>query len=339
MFSKKLFASLSALPDIAAKENWPLSSLTTLGTGGHAEFFACPDDVKDLQEILRAIHSGRVQSADNVKAQQENDGGKFSPDEGTNNADAAKKIPVYVLGGGSNIIIPDGEIPGLVISTQNFNSIAWLDAHSAEIGSGCKLSTLLKTLREKNSAGLEFAAGIPGTLGGAIIGNAGAGGRGVCELVESVTAIDASGNLRTYGRGEFSYSYRKCSLADEGIIIVSAKMTFRNATPEDEEAGKNFLLKRKNQPVKFRCAGCTFKNPERQSAKSAGQLLDECGCKNLALGGAIVSDQHANFILNRDNASSSDIVGLMKICAQKVYDSTGIKLEPEIKIFAPCFYV
>ena len=288
------------LPDIIIKENWPLSHLTTLGTGGMAEFFAQPETIQQLQEIVRC---------------------------------AEENIPVYVLGGGSNILIPDGIIHGLVISTRNLSSISWLNGSTAEIGAGFSFPVLVKTLREKNIGGFEFSAGIPGTLGGAIMGNAGAGGHGVCEFVSSLNAIDARGNIVAYGRNDFTYSYRQCSL--KGVIIASAVISW-NDFSWDEERYSDFTSKRKNQPIGMRSAGCTFKNPE---GNSAGKLLDECGCKGLRIGGAFVSDIHANFILNDGNARSSDIMELAELCAKRVYESTGITLEPEIKTLSPCFSV
>ncbi|MBQ7733390.1 MAG: FAD-binding protein, partial [Synergistaceae bacterium] len=255
-----------------AKTSWPnndmsmniekersLSQLCTLRVGGVAESFAAPESPEEVQQLIKS----------------------------------AKGSPVYVLGGGSNIIFPDGVIHGLVISTQNLNALTWHDETSADIQAGCKLPGLVKTLRDKGLAGLEFAAGIPGTLGGAVSGNAGAGGHGVCELIESVLAIDSSGSFRVYNQRDFSFEYRKCSLACENIIILSVKMKFREAVPEDENIYQKFLSLRQNQPINFRSAGCTFKNPE---GNSAGKLLDDCGCKNLRVGGAVVSDRHANFI-------------------------------------------
>ena len=288
------------LPDIIVKENWPMSQLSTLGTGGMAEFFVQPETPQQLQEIVSA----------------------------------AKNIPVYILGGGSNILIPDGVIHGLVISTRSLSSISWLDEHTAEIGAGFSLPVLVKTLREKNIGGLEFSAGIPGTLGGAIIGNAGAGGHGVCEYVVSINAVNSHGNLCSYGRGDFTYGYRRCSM--RGVIIVSAIMSWSEGASWDEAKYSDFMAKRKNQPLNFRSAGCTFKNPE---GYSAGKLLDDCGCKGLRIGGAFVSDVHANFILNGGNATSSDIIELADLCAKRVCESTGITLEPEIKTLSPCFSV
>ena len=285
-------------PDII--ENQPLSQYSTLGTGGTAEFFAQPDNISHLQELIRN----------------------------------AGNIPVYVIGGGSNIVIPDGLIHGLVISTRKMNSITWKDDLSAEIEAGYILSSLVNVLRGKNIGGLEFSAGIPGTIGGAISGNAGAGGHGICEFVKCVKAVDISGNIIEYGRGDFSYSYRYCSLS--GVITASVVMSFRDCPAWNEDEYSVFMARRRNQPLNFRSAGCTFKNPE---GNSAGKLLDECGCKGLTVGGASVSEKHANFIINSGHARSSDVMGLAELCARRVYECTGIKLETEIKTLSPCFNV
>ena len=297
MSVKNLFASI---PLLNIKHDYPLAALTTLGTGGSAEFFAQPESVSQLQELVKS----------------------------------ARDISVYVLGGGSNIIIPDGTIHGLVISIRSLKSLTWKNKNTAEVEAGYSLPLLVKTLRDKALGGLEFSAGIPGTLGGAVSGNAGAGGHGVCEFADEVRGIDSSGSVITFRRGEFDYGYRHCSLS--GVIITSALMTFRDALPDDGQVLADFTAKRKSQPLEFRSAGCTFKNPE---GHSAGRLLDECGCKNLSVGDAVVSEKHANFILNRGHAKSSDIIGLAELCAEKVYKCTGIKLEQEIKTLSPCFYV
>jgi len=290
----------SALPDLDIKERWPLAPLCTLHAGGEAEFFAAPCSIEEIKNLFAFVMK--------------------------------EKIPFYILGGGSNVLFPDGLIKGIVISTQNLNSIEWRTNLTADIDAGFKMPLLMKELREKNLAGLEFMAGIPGTLGGAIMGNAGAGGRGVCELVDYVLCVEADGELKLINSSEFNFDYRKCSLADGKRIILNARMTFRKATPKDKDVLENYLLMRGSQPHGLHNAGCTFKNPE---GYSAGKLLDEAGCKNLSFGDAIVSDVHANFILNKGGATADDIIKLIEICARRVFDKTGIKLEPEIKIFAP----
>ena len=298
MLLKKLQA---ALPRITLHENISLAPLCTLGVGGEAEVFAAPSSIEDMKTLFALVMN-----------------------EG---------CPVYILGGGSNVLFPDGLIPGIVISTQNLNAIEWRTPITADIDCGVRLSVIMRELRERGLGGFEFAAGIPGTLGGAIAGNAGTGGHGVCELVDYVCTVEPDGTIKTWTDREINYSYRKCSLSDENRVIVNARMTFRTAHPKDKDVLESYLLRRGSQPHGLRNAGCTFKNPE---GNSAGKLLDECGCKALRIGDAIVSDQHANFILNMGHATSSDILELVKICAQRVYDSTGIKLEPEIKILGPC---
>ena len=293
----KIHSSFSALN---LKYDWPLSQLSTLGTGGMAEIFVQPESVPQLQEIL-----GNV-----------------------------KNCPVYILGGGSNVIIPDGRIPGLVISSRSLNASKWISPFMAEIESGFPLPLLVKTLREKNTGGLEFASGIPGTLGGALYGNAGAGGHGVCEYADSVKAVDRSGEILTFRRGDFSYGYRRCTL--RGAVIVSAVMSFAEGVSWNEQAYSDFMSKRRKQPLEFRSAGCTFKNPE---GDSAGRLLDECGCKGMRAGDAEVSEKHANFIINRGHASSSDVLELVRMCADRVYERTGARLVPEIMTLSPCFSV
>lgn len=297
---------LAALPDTTIKQNWPLSSLCTLRAGGEAEIFIEPSSIEDTRIAYDlAVKKG---------------GG----------------CPIYILGGGSNVLFPDGLIHGVVISTLKLNKIEWRTPLTADIDAGFRVPALMRELHERRLAGMEFMAGIPGTLGGAVAGNAGAGGRGICELADEIVAIEHDGSIRTWISNELDYGYRRCALSDGTRLIISARMTFRAAKPKDKEVLESYLLRRGSQPHGMSNAGCTFKNPE---GNSAGKLLDECGCKGLFVGDAYVSDQHANFIVNHGNASASDIIELVKICARKVFDRTGIKLEPEIKIFAPGFSV
>ncbi|MBR1437402.1 MAG: FAD-binding protein, partial [Synergistaceae bacterium] len=218
--------------------NLPLAPLNSLRTGGYAQTFASPDTPDALRSLISSC----------------------------------SKSPVQVLGGGSNVIVPDGIVPGLTVSLRQMDSFRPLSKHSAEIGAGFPLPKLIGTLHARNLAGLEFAVGIPGTAGGAFSGNAGAGGHGFCELVDNVTALDSSGQLITLERGQFTYGYRYCSLRE--MIVISMVMTFRDFEPADAELLEFYRNKRRNQPVSSRSAGCTFKNPE---GFSAGKLLDECG--------------------------------------------------------------
>ena len=295
---------LAVLPETTIKQNVPLAPLCTLRAGGEAEIFVAPGSIEGMRITF--------------------------------NLAVKNHCPVYIIGGGSNILFPDGLIHGVVISTNNLQKIEWRTPLTADIDAGFRLPALMKELRQRGLAGMEFAAGIPGTLGGAIAGNAGAGGHGVCELADEVVAIEPDGVIRTWNNNAIDYGYRRCALADGKRLILSVRMTFKAARPKDEEVLESYLLRRGSQPHGLSNAGCTFKNPEGQSA---GKLLDECGCKGLSVGDAVVSDQHANFILNRGHATASDVLSLILLCAERVYERTGIKLEPEIKILAPGFRV
>ena len=295
---------LAALPDTIIKQNMPLSPMCTLKVGGEAEIFTAPASIEDMRILFELV--------------------------------MREGCPFYVLGGGSNVLFPDGLIKGVVISTMNLHKTEWRTNLTVDVDAGVKLPALMKDIRERGLAGMEFAAGIPGTVGGAIAGNAGAGGHGVCELADYVLTAEPDGTVRTWNSNDIDYSYRKCSLSDGRRVILSARMTFRTANPKDEEVLASYLLRRGTQPHGLSNAGCTFKNPE---GSSAGKLLDECGCKGISVGDAVVSDIHANFILNRGSAAASDVLELIRICAGRVYDSTGIRLEPEIKIFSPGFCV
>lgn len=290
--------------------NKSLGHLTTLGVGGRAKFYAAPDDIQDFQEIFKLKNK--------------------------------LNFDVYIIGGGSNIIFPDGEISGLVLSTKRYNKIKFNNFDSVVTAqAGCGLAQVVSEAEKKCLSGLEFAVGIPGTLGGAVFGNAGAGGHGVAELVAEIKILEANGDLKNLTRDDFLYSYRNFELKNKDknenkFLMLEFKLKLNKSSREfiNSETEK-FLNMRINQPP-GRSAGCTFKNPvipaeSNFSGYSAGKLLDLCGCKGLKSGGAVVSECHANFILNNNNASSEDVINLINICKERVLEQTGIVLEPEIK--------
>lgn len=275
-----------------------LSSLTTLGVGGRAEYYIEPDNIEIFKKLFKL------------------------------------NLNKYILGGGSNVVFPDENISGLVISTKKFNKILFnLNNELVSVQAGCSLAKLAAEANKNNLSGLEFAVGIPGTVGGAIFGNAGAGGHGVAELVTELIILDAHGELKILNLKDFNYSYRKFEINNidkNKILILECKLKLRKGKQELIEAEvKKYLSKRVNQPM-GRSAGCTFKNP-KDCNLSAGKLLDDCNCKGLKCGDAVVSENHANFILNKGRASCEDIKNLVELCRKRVFDNTGIMLEPEIK--------
>lgn len=278
----------------------PLARLTTLGVGGQAELYVEPADLEDLRTLwLLAAQEG---------------------------------VPVRVLGGGSNVIFPDGTTPGVVLSTRRWAASSWQeqgDDVEVEVQAGYPLPALVDEAVRRGLGGLEFAVGIPGTVGGALAGNAGAGGRGICGLLTEVATLESDGSLRRWRPEEFSCAYRSFSLAEEGRLFLACQMRLSPLPREEVEAElARFRSLRAAQPQGVRSAGCTFKNPP---GDSAGRLLDRYGCKGMTAGDAVVSDRHANFILNRGRASSSDVVELIWACRKRVFEGAGVWLEPEIR--------
>jgi UDP-N-acetylmuramate dehydrogenase len=197
---------------------------------------------------------------------------------------------------------------------------------------GCSLPWVVSYTSREGFTGAEFAQGIPGTVGGAAAGNSGVGSMSMGDLLEEVTTIEKDGDVQKWERGKFDYSYRYFSLFSSFSptrFLISCKMKFRKVSLM--EIARNveiFSRARTNQPHGVKSAGCAFKNPP---GESAGRLLDTSGCKGLRVGGAVVSDLHANFVLNEDNATGTDIFRLIESCRDIVFQKTGICLEPEIK--------
>lgn len=278
----------------------PLACLSTLGVGGCAEYYVEPRELDDFLTLYRL-------------SRREN-------------------VSLHILGGGSNVVFADGLIPGIVVSTRKWDAVWWMPADGrvvADVQSGRCLASLVDVAAKEGWTGLEFALGIPGTVGGAVAGNAGAGGRGMGDCLEEVFAIEPDGSLRRWRAGEFSCTYRRCSLASEGRLLLSCKIALRPGLRIEIEGNlERFRSLRGIQPHGVRSAGCSFKNPD---GESAGHLLDRCGCKGMVSGDAVVSDSHANFILNRGRATAEDVLSLVRACRDRVLERTGILLEPEIK--------
>ncbi|MDR1649540.1 MAG: UDP-N-acetylmuramate dehydrogenase [Synergistaceae bacterium] len=289
------------------EEGKKLAPLSALSAGGEAEFFVEPAAVRDVRELFRVRREA--------------------------------KFPLYILGGGTNVVFADGVLRGVVLSARRLNAFQWNEDVNedenggdvlAEAEAGFSLPRLAAEAAERGFAGMEFAQGIPGTVGGAVAGNAGAGGRSVGDILEEVTAVEEDGGVRKWKRGEYGHSYRRCSLASAGRFFTGCKMRLRRSTrAEVEREEEVFRLARSNQPRGVKSAGCTFKNP---SGDSAGRLLDISGCKGLRAGGAVVSDAHANFILNAGGATGNDILRLIEQCRDIVFQKTGVVLEVEIKL-------
>ena len=202
----------------------------------------------------------------------------------------------------------------------------------AEIEAGFPVKKLLALAVEKNLGGSEFLAGIPGTVGGALCGNAGAGGVSFAPLVERIETVSNRGEVRLWETGELSWSYRASPWGSEAPFMITRAFMRIPFSSQDNIINniRHYSSLKKGQPIGAKTAGCVFKNPPQAPA---GLLLDKCGCKGLAVGDAAVSQHHANFIENRGGASSSEIFSLAEACRARVFEKFGIKLEYEIKFF------
>ncbi len=284
-------------------KNFSLREFNTWGSGGRCLWLAAP---RSADEAVAFVRSGMA------------------------SGDA-----VYVLGGGSNVLVQDGLLEAGVISCARMIGIKLTekrDGPEAEIEAGYPVKKLLALAVEKNLGGLEFLAGIPGTVGGALCGNAGAGGVSFAPLVEKIETISQKGEVRLWDSSELRWSYRASPWGSESpFMITRAFMRVPLSSKDDIIKNiRHYSSLKKGQPIGAKTAGCVFKNPPQAPA---GLLLDKCGCKGLALGGAVVSQHHANFIENRGGASSSEIFSLAEKCRARVFGEFGIKLEYEIKFF------
>lgn len=291
-----------------------LAAYTTFKIGGAARFFFEPDTLKELRDAL-----------------------VFAKTKG---------IPVFILGAGSNILASDTGLNALVIrlSGKDFKGLA-VNGIYLRAGCGLKLSRLLTAAKKRSLSGLEFLAGIPGTLGGALMGNAGAWGKSIGDLVEEISVLDYNGKVKLLKKNRLEFGYRRSSLGE--YIITGAKLKLTPGKLSQISSLIRGLLKQRSlsQENNLPNAGCIFKNPSAlrpqgrglasgcQSHWTAGKLIDACGLKGRRAGGAVVSSRHANFILNRGRAKSKDVLSLMRLAAKEVERRFKVKLEPEIKIW------
>ena len=291
------FIELQSIVQGKVFKNEPMSKHTTYGIGGPAFAYIIPKDKFDIKRIL--IFSK-----------------KYS-------------IPVYFIGSGSNLLVSDNGIDGIVISPAKSLKKLSIKNKSIYAESGVMLGKLVKECISRDLTGLESLIGVPGTLGGALIMNAGAFGGEISNYLKSVDVMDMEGNIKTYKSDEIQFSYRFSSFKNEEFILSAQfELEFEQTDIIKQKKARASLGRRTNQPLKFRSAGSVFKNPKNFSA---GYLIDKVGLKGTKVGGAEISTHHANFFVNHGNASASDITRLIKIAKQSVYKKFNIDLELEIK--------
>ncbi len=247
---------------------------------------------------------------------------------------ACKKydIPYFVLGKGSNVLISNQGISGVVfLFGEDFSQIKFLPDDKIYCQAGAMLSKLSFNAYKKGFTGLEFAHGIPGSVGGAVFMNAGAYGGEIYDVIESVVAVDLLGNVKTFEKDELQFSYRHSIFCENNYVILSAIFELKKGDNKEIKAKMDeFACKRKEkQPLEFPSAGSTFKRPD---GAFAGKLIEDCGLKGKKNGGAMVSDKHCGFVVNYDNATFFDVKELIEFIQKEVLEQTGYKLETEVKI-------
>uniref|UniRef100_A0A7V4E479 UDP-N-acetylenolpyruvoylglucosamine reductase n=1 Tax=candidate division WOR-3 bacterium TaxID=2052148 RepID=A0A7V4E479_UNCW3 len=282
------------------KEREPLRNHSYIRIGGPARFFV---QVKSIEEIIETIDMARKMS-----------------------------LPYYIIGSGSNILFPDEGYYGIIIKMTELNEIL-ISGNKATIKAGTQIPLLVKELQRAGLSGMEQLSEIPGTIGGAIAGNAGAFGREIGELFTEGVVLTPDGHLEKVSQKELNFEYRKSDLKKFGIL-VEATLKFATSSPEKiEMAMKEFKKKRREtQPVGELTLGSVFKNPE---GVSAGYLLDKAGLKGYSIGGAKFSEKHANFIVNFNGATCKDVIELIEIGYKRVKEMFNIELEREIIVLNP----
>lgn len=280
-------------------KNIILNKYTTYGAGGAADFFSVPKNNAELAEVLDwALKNG---------------------------------ITFEIIGGGSNLLISDKGYRGLIICMARLNRFI-INKGSGVItaGAGLTLRELVKYTVNKGLSGMEYMSGIPGSLGGAIKMNAGAYGAEIKDTLIKAVVTDKRGNIREKTPADIDFGYRKSPGLDN-CIVLSGEFLFKQALKEELEEIKTSILKKRKekQPLHKPSCGSVFKRPE---GNYAGTLIESCGLKGYRIGGAMVSHKHANFILNEDNASASDIKNLIDYITEKVEAEKGVRLEPEVRM-------
>ena len=290
------------IPEENIKINEPMSKHTSFKTGGPAEIYITGKTIKQIQDVL-----------------------KFSKQN---------NIKLYIIGNGSNLLISDEGIKGIVlkIAVDNIETLESDFGVLVKAGAGVKIMALAQILKKDGITGFEELAGIPGTMGGANYMNAGAYGKELKDIIVSTKAINKeTGEIETLKNEEQELKYRSSIFKNRKYIIIETMLNLQKGIPEKIERKMNdFLNQRKEkQPIEYPSAGSTFKRGEKFIT---AKLIDECGLKGYQIGGAQISEKHAGFIINKNNATSKDILDLIQYTKKKVFEKFGVQIEEEVEI-------
>ena len=242
-----------------------------------------------------------------------------------------EEIPWTVIGNGSNLLVGDGGIRGVVLEIGKQMSDVVIEGTVITAGAGAMLSSIASRAAAAELTGMEFASGIPGSLGGAVVMNAGAYGGEMKDVVTSVKVMDADGHIYDMSSDELDFSYRHSAVEAEGLIVLEVTMKLAAGVQQDIDDRMKELSdsRRTKQPLEYPSAGSTFKRPE---GYFAGKLIMDAGLRGYSVGGAQVSEKHCGFVVNRGGATAADVTGLIRDVQKKVMDQFGVMLEPEVKM-------
>lgn len=275
-----------------------MSKYTTFRTGGRADYMAFPSNTEELSYIVKALNE--------------------------------EKIPYFIMGRGSNLLVKDSGISGVVINTSKFKGVKILPEGLLAY-CGALLTEASYAAYDTSQSGMEFLSGIPGSVGGGVYMNAGAYSSEINDIIVSVEAMDREGNIRSIDKNALKLAYRRSVFCETQDLIVSAKFKLCKDRQENikEEIKRLNAARREKQPLNYPSAGSTFKRPE---GYYAAKLIEDSGLKGYRIGGAMVSEKHAGFIINYDNATSNDIINLIEHVRETVFNLFQVMLEPEVKI-------
>ncbi len=297
-------AALERQLKISLQDRVPLAPLTTWKVGGKAEFLLAPRDPHEAHGAFALCQ--------------------------------AEGVPTWRIGGGSNVLVHPAGLPGLTLWMGRMDSFSWAWRDQGmllvEADAGCPTRRLLNFCISNGYSGLEFATGIHGSVGGALMCNAGAGKESIGHRTEWVETVEEDGTVRRWGREDLRFSYRLSSLAVGARLLTRCCLDLERADRERvRENILRFWSMRSSQPHGARTAGCVFKNPG-PGLEPAGMLLDRSGCKTLSVRDARVSPLHANFVENTGSATAWDIWELIQLCRRRVFEASGIMLEMEVNL-------
>lgn len=277
----------------------PMSRHTTFRIGGKADCFVKPRSAEEVADLISLCRE--------------------------------RKIPYFILGNGSNLLVSDDGYRGMIINIMDNMDTVTVDGRTITAQAGAMLVRVSAAARDNSLTGLEFASGIPGTIGGAVYMNAGAYGGEMRDVVKTVKAMDENGQIYEFSSDEMDFSYRHSIVEDRKLVVLEVTLELAEGCREEIEGRMKELseARRSKQPLEYPSAGSTFKRPE---GYFAGKLIMDAGLRGYSVGGAQVAEKHCGFVVNRGGATAVDVVGLIRDVQSKVSDKFGVMLEPEVKM-------